>query len=89
MIQFQRGIWSESFNAFRKNIDAVAYYLIIMFVIKAISEHLRQTTGLFIAEALAAAYLAIPIHRTVLLKNAGWKQMSQPEIAKRVSPFVI
>jgi hypothetical protein len=89
MTQFQRGIWSESMDAFGRNLDAVGVYMVALLVITAISEHLRLNSGGWIAETFATAYLAIPIHLTVMKQTSGWKQMANPENIKRVKPFVL
>ena len=88
MIQFQCGLWSESFGVYRRNIVEVGYFIIMMLIVIAIGEHLTHPSSLWIGETFAAAYLALPAHLTVLTNIAGIKHLSKPEMLKRTQPFI-
>ncbi len=88
MIQFQRSIWSESFDVYRRNIVVVGFYVGMMLVIIAVEEHLKHRGGLAFGVTFAAAYLALAAHLTVLTNQAGWKHLNDPEIVKRSQPFL-
>jgi uncharacterized integral membrane protein len=62
----QNGLWAESFRVFKVNAKPVAVYIAAMMLIAFVSEHLSSGSGLTIAQAFAAAVLAIPAHLAVL-----------------------
>ncbi len=65
-MHFEKGIWSAALDICKRNSGAVAAYVGLMMVIGLAQDFISSSGGLAVAQAFAAALLAIPAHLSVL-----------------------
>jgi hypothetical protein len=85
----QNGLWAESLRVFKLNAKPVAGYIAAMMVIAFVTEHMSGSAGSSVAQAFAAAILAIPAHLTVLKNASPVTSLLGTNNGKIISPFVL
>lgn len=83
----ERGLWGETFHVLYKNMMPAIVYCAFMLVISFADEMLNLSSGLAVAEAMAAALLALPAHLTVLMGVSGLNALGDVEVSRRFLPF--
>lgn len=84
----EKGLWLETIEVFQRNLKPCLAYMGTMLAIVAAQEFISTNSSLSVAEAFAAAMLAIPAHLTVLKNKSGFESMGDATSSRLLMPFV-
>lgn len=85
----QPGIWRAAWTILQRNPSAGLAYVAAMMVIGFLQDHMNSGSGLAIAQAFAAAFLAIPAHLSVLKNVDVGLKLKDAGADKAIVPFVL
>jgi hypothetical protein len=81
-----RGLWIESWDVLKRNELPALIYVGAILLLALLSELVAASTGFSVAQAIAAAYLAIPAHLTMLKGISGNAALANNKI---IAPFFL